>query len=87
VGAKDLTFTKPKGYDNVNIDKLIDGKAQQAPGDYITRGLLFHYHEIITQNRKSNEKKSELLKEGLRDSLLSFFMLCLSIIVISFVCG
>ena len=45
-------------------DKLIDGKAQQAPGDYITRGLLFHYHEIITQNRKSNEKKSELLKEG-----------------------
>lgn len=76
-----------KPFHRVNFDNLNDETVLRQYENDVERGLLEHYHTILTENAKINDNKAERLTQGLKFSILSFALMSISTISLIIIIG
>lgn len=63
----------------VNYDQFCDEQIQSADSSLLFRGLIAHYHDVITNNDAINRQKEKQLYFGIRIAVISLIMLSFSV--------
>lgn len=66
-----------KAFNGVNIQEIDDSMLSMAEKN-VQRGLVEHYRTIIVRNMEVNDAKAKRIIAGLKYSIISFALLCVS---------
>jgi len=77
----------PKSFERVNILNVNKVSKQGTDIRKIEQELIEHYFDICSGNTESNNKKAEKFSLGLKLCMISFFVLCLSVIALNVIIG
>lgn len=76
-----------KPFQRVNFENLNDEVVLSQNQNDVERGLIQHYHTILTENEKINDEKAKRLMSGLKFGILSFALMGISAISLIIIIG